>query len=154
METTYNNIVDKFTEFANSHGMINTVYSSFKLWSVQSHNNIYPCVALNPSTAIIKDGLVSLKVEIFILDKQKSDDSDISEIYSDTLQIATHIDGFFKNTPFEVTDGTYKNTVQICTSDTALDSIGHRLTDDVTGWLMTLQIDIPYGSSACDYPKK
>lgn len=141
--TTYNNIINSFRNFAYRHKMINTFYSGQE-WDFQADTNIYPAIVMSPDSSLIEDGRFYYKFNIFILDILKPDLSNQDEILSDASQIAGDIVAeFIEN------EDIYGFTIEESSQLTPLEEV---IDDNVSGWLLSINIQSPFNSSNCLLP--
>lgn len=143
--TTYNQIISAFENFCTNHIQINTFYSG-KTWNFQTETNIYPSVIMLPQPSNIAKGKVTLTFQIFIADILNKDRSNLDEIYSDTLLIATDMVSYFG----DIND----NQVVFWIDDTnvGIEPFEESFDDILAGWMLSVNVEIPFTGSTCDIP--
>lgn len=142
---TYNQIISAFKNFCDKHKQINSFYSG-QTWNFQTQTNIYPSVIILPQPSNFEPGKIRLNFQIFIADILNQDNSNLDEIYSDTLQIASDLVSYFKEineeeTYFYIDD----NYIGIEPFEESFDDI-------LAGWLMNVVVEIPFFGSNCNLP--
>lgn len=140
---TFNNIVDDFKTFCTNHLQINTFYSG-ETWNFQTMTNVYPAVIMLPQPSSIDRGRIVLTFNLFIMDILNKDNSNLDEIYSDTLLIMTDMISYFRNNEdegYSLTDDTV-----------SVEPFNESFDDNLAGWMATLNIEIPYSGSICNLP--
>lgn len=143
MKATYNQIINAFDTFCTNHLQLNTFYSG-DTWDFQTTNSVYPVLILLPQPSRIENGRVVLMFNIFIADILNKDQSNLDEIYSDTLLIMTDLISYFKdNDSYEF----YLNETSV-----TIEPFNEKFDDIVAGWMANIEIEIPNSGSTCGLP--
>lgn len=146
MKQTFNQILTAFENFCTTHKQVNTFFSG-KTWNFQAVTNVYPAVIMLPQPSSIQKGKVVLTFNIFIADILNKDRSNLDEIFSDTLQIATDIVAYFQDE-----NDTVGNSFMLDESSVSIEPFEEAFDDVLAGWMMTVSLEIPFSGSLCGLP--
>jgi len=142
---TYNNIINSFKTFFKSHPQISTFYSGQE-WNFQTMNNIYPAVIISPDITNIENGRFLYSFNIIIIDILSNDLDNQDEIFSDLAQICADI-----ITEFEDNREKYGFSLERPSNITP---ITEKLDDNVCGWILKINIQVPFFANDCNLPIK
>lgn len=138
---TYNNIISSFKNYFESHPQIHTFYSGDE-WNFQTLNNIYPACIISPETCTIENGRFLYTFNIIIVDILTNDLRNSDEITSDLSLICGDI-----ITEFEDNRDKYGFSLE---SPSNMNPITEKLIDNVGGWVLTINIQVPFSSYNCN----
>jgi len=140
---TYNNIINSFRSFCENHKQLKDFYSG-EVYDFQSRNNIYPNMLITPDVSTIENGRFLYTFNIFITDLLNDDLSNQDEIYSDCSSICGDIySEFYDN---------YENYGFTINENIDLNKVNEELIDNISGWMMTVNIQVPFYGSDCNLP--
>ena len=140
---TYNNIINSFKSFCENHKQLNDFYSG-QVYDFQARENIYPNMLIIPNTCNIENGRFLYTFNIFITDLLIQDLRNKDEILSDCSSICGDIYSEFSDN--------YDNYGFTIDGNITKDTINEEIIDNVCGWVMTINIQVPFSSSDCSLP--
>ncbi len=145
---TLNKLIEEFYKLADAHEMLESFYygNFLEIYQSDASNPIaYKTMLMNVNNASIDPNYVILTVELMVMDKVFKDNDDRQDVESDTLAILGDI--------FSVVS--YSNRWQsFCKIGGAstMRKFVNKGEDQVTGWAMTIQLNVKRKNGLCDLP--
>jgi hypothetical protein len=140
----YNDIISAFKTFCDNHLQINQCVDA-QTWDLESVENIFPSVIIVPTTSSVMQGTIQLSFEIFFVDILIADNSNGCDIYNDQLEICKDFIAFFTDNP---------DLDWTLSQDLSIQPIWEKFDDIVAGWVLSCNVEIPYGKGICEIPMK
>lgn len=141
---TYNQIINIVKDFCTGHKQINSFYSGQTANFQASPTNEYPAVIMLPQSSGVVENLINLNFNIFVTDLLIESNSNLDEIYSDTLSIASDLISYLSN---------YDDLDIFVENDAAsLQPFEAKFDDYLAGWMINLTIQIRYTGNTCIIP--
>lgn len=143
---TYNQIINIVKDFCSNHKQINSFYSGQTANFQASPTNEYPAVIMLPQPSSVVENLISLNFNIFVTDLLIESNSNLDEIYSDTLLIASDLISYLMN--YDTID------IYVENNGASLQPFEAKFDDYLAGWMINLTIQVPYTANSCIVPLK
>ena len=154
MNLTYNQIIKEFNIFADKHEQINS-FGNGDLWEVVEHNQLPD---FNYNLLWVQDGNVTLGNKIFTwnfnvlcMGMVEKDEVNENDVKSDTSQVLFDLLSYLEQKTNTTDYGTKWTLVNLVKSG-SMRSFTERFEDAVTGWTMTVGLEIPNDYNDCDLP--
>lgn len=88
MVKTLENIIQDLSGFSYSHAQIND-FGKGRISNITTKNHKYPMIWLQPTTSIIDERMITLNMDMYVLDIVKQDLSNLIQVQSDMLVIGS-----------------------------------------------------------------
>lgn len=158
MAYTLNQFHNVFKTFAQNHRFVNSygfgdladIGNGVENYSVNKDNStgklMYPSMWITPQPSVIDRHFIRWKFNILFYDLVHKDDSNSIEVLSDTQQCAADLINYLRNPSYEdyfSIDNEYSFQIT---------PFRDRFNDEVTGWMLDLEIDVVNLNDRCTIP--
>jgi hypothetical protein len=141
---SYNQLLSNIEAFALAHRQVKKFGSDFigQLPNFATTNEAYPILYMVPSSSIFNQNTTTFEVDVYCYDIIQKDRENINGIMSDTNQILSDLDRWFRDGDVDGID---------LISSTPATPINNALLDYAAGWQIRLTFDVnTYG--ICEIP--
>ena len=150
MRITLKEILTELKEFVNNHYELLT-YGFGDLSNISTEDTEYPLLWIVPGISNINGTEMVLGLDMYVLDLQKQDLSNLEDIINKTLLIGNDVvarfwENGFANNEYDVW-AIKEDTVSI-------EAVEFKHDDVLAGWIFNLQISIENPLNECDIPLK
>lgn len=147
--TTLKQLLNKIESFANSHGQVRDfgVGSYYKVDTVAQRG--YPLLWVTPQPSYIKGNSLQLTLHIMIADIIDGEESNLTDVWTDTLSIAVDLIAYFGTW-----DGYPDFNLRLDESSVYLEPFSHLLDNETAGYFVEATFIIPLSLNYCDNPTK
>lgn len=146
---TYNEIIKLLNDFYTSHYQVNS-FENGDLWeAIESKtfdDALYPLAFLVDAGANTTKGKLGLTFDLLCMDLVDKGEANENEVKSDTLQILTDTVSYLK----QLNDGKWYTLVVEDSNN--LSSFTQKMSDELTGWKITITLTQPFNYDACSIP--
>ena len=140
---TLNQIITELEAIATAHYQINS-FSFGDIWEINSSGGIdYPLMHLNIDNVEIQGSMQKFKFNLLFCDIVKGGEVNENDVLSDQLEIAKDVIAQLKHHDY-AWDFLGNNLV--------LEAFTERLTDSVSGYSLSIDLELPYDSNRCSIP--
>ena len=168
---SYNNIIERLCQIAESHNQITTV-SVGDIFDIDiAKNTKFPLLHINPTSVQTGASELMYSFQIFIMDLVSEKDNwqtyqqlgitklvdtknNQQEVFSETLQIATDIISLFQHSEYQTENMTNINdsTIYITTDNFTLEPFQEKYDNLLTGWVFNLEVSVMNDFNSCAVP--
>jgi len=140
---TLNQIITELEAIATAHYQINS-FSFGDIWEINTSGGIdYPLMHLNIDNVEIQGSMQKFKFNLLFCDIVKGGEVNENDVLSDQLEIAKDVIAQLKHKDY-AWDFLGNNLV--------LEAFTERLTDSVSGYSLSIDLELPYDSNRCSIP--
>jgi hypothetical protein len=139
---TLKNIQDDVEEFANNHQQVYSYsFGSPKIIGTKSQE--YPLIHLSPTTSKNEGSRMYMGFDIYILDLEKQDYSNLVDILTETMNIGVDLVSFFQsqNDEYYYLNNDYVTFTPISAFDPVL-----------SGYILSVEFEIDQNNNNCNIP--
>ena len=138
-----NQIIKELETIATNHYQINS-WGFGDIWEINSSGSIdYPLMWLNIDNVAIEGSMQKFKFSLIFCDIVKGGEVNENDVLNDQLEIAKDVIAQLKHNDYAwdfLGDGL------------VLEAFTERLTDSVSGYSMSIDLELPYDSNRCSIP--
>jgi len=153
MNLTYNLIIRTFREFADAHLEIQN-FGNGDIWEIVEHNQLldwnFPLLWVADQPASIGDGTFTWNFNVLTMSLVDKDETNENDVKSDMAQVLLDLLAYLEQKTAETGNVTWMR-VQLVKSG-SMTSFTERFEDEVTGWGMTIGLQIPLKYDNCNLP--
>jgi hypothetical protein len=149
---TLNQLIKVFEDFSENHGQVHS-FGVGDIWEAGMSNSLqYPTVWVQPTESRAIKGasgyaITNTKFRVFILDRVKKDETNESEVLSDTTQIAHDLIKNIDSNPVFLTGEGYTFNEE----DIIMEYVTEKLKDEVSGVYLQMTFTTPF-NQGCSTP--
>ena len=150
MRITLKEILDEFKDFVNNHYELLT-YGFGDLSNISTKNTDYPLLWIVPGISRINGSEMILGLDMYMLDLEKQDLSNLEDIMSKTLSIGNDIVAKFWENGFANEEYDVWNLIE---DNVSIEAVEFKHDDVLAGWIFNMQISIENPMNECVIPIK
>lgn len=141
---TLNQIVKELRTIAEAHYQINS-FGFGDIWEINASGDItYPLMWANIDNINIEGSVQKFKFDIIFCDRVKKGEVNEDDVLSDQLEIAKDVIAQLKHQDYAWSDSLGDSVT--------LEAFTERLLDDVSGYSLSIILELPYDSNRCSIP--
>lgn len=138
---TLKNLVDDLEDFSQLHSQIKE-FGFGDISNISTKDTKYILMWVIPTNSNSNNSQFIMSFDVYILDLEKQDQSNLVTIFNETLMVANDIDNYFKHNPSEEYR-LYNNLTY--------EPFSFRFDDVLTGYKINIELEIIDNGSVCQY---
>ena len=140
---TLNQIITELQTIAENHYQINS-FSFGDIWEINTSGSInYPLMHLNIENVGVQGSMQSFRFNLLFCDIVKGGEVNETDVLNDQLEIAKDVIAQLKHPDY---------AWDFLGDSLTLEAFTERLTDSVSGYSMSINLDLPFDSNRCSIP--
>ncbi len=141
---TFKGIVQDLEAFAGSHLQLNS-FGWGNIANISTSDYLYPLLWVQPTASTVQNNQLTLSLELFIMDLQEQDSSNLLDIMNETLLIGRDVIAEY----FEDNDGV---EFELNDANVRIEPFDGKFDDLLGGWIFSVELILKLNRNSCLTP--